>query len=118
MRELTGCDIWQLLKIRTKEVLYERYRTEKLLARRATRNISEDETRRLLEGASLLSVVWIAGICLMDHFYRSWTVIVFGYLSVSVCFPCACSIFLYLLTSTCALCCSCLPSDGWLGLRS
>ena len=43
----------QLLKIRTKEVLYERYRTEKLLARRATRNISEDETRRLLEGASV-----------------------------------------------------------------
>ena len=40
----------QLLKIRTKEVLYEKYRTEKLLARRATRNISEDETRRLLEG--------------------------------------------------------------------
>ena len=40
----------QLLKIRTKEVLYEKYRTEKLLARRATRNIGEDETRRLLEG--------------------------------------------------------------------
>ena len=44
--------VLQLLKIRTKEVLYEKYRTEKLLARRATRNISEDETRRLLEGAS------------------------------------------------------------------
>ena len=42
----------QMLKIRTKEVLYEKFRTEKLLARRATRNISEDETRRLLEGAS------------------------------------------------------------------
>ena len=40
-----------MLKIRTKEVLYEKYRTEKLLARRATRNISEDETKRLLEGA-------------------------------------------------------------------
>ncbi|KAI8994125.1 Septin-domain-containing protein [Trametes punicea] len=40
----------KMLKIRTKEVLYERYRTEKLLARRATRNISEDETRKLLEG--------------------------------------------------------------------
>ncbi|KAI0755019.1 hypothetical protein C8Q80DRAFT_1216785 [Daedaleopsis nitida] len=43
----------KLLKIRTKEVLYERYRTEKLLARRATRNISEDETRRLLEDLGL-----------------------------------------------------------------
>ncbi|KAI9058282.1 hypothetical protein FKP32DRAFT_1582289 [Trametes sanguinea] len=40
----------KMLKIRTKEVLYEKYRTEKLLARRATRNISEDETRKLLEG--------------------------------------------------------------------
>ncbi|KAI0770254.1 Septin-domain-containing protein [Fomes fomentarius] len=43
----------KLLKIRTKEVLYERYRTEKLLARRATRNISEDETRRLFEDLGL-----------------------------------------------------------------
>lgn len=34
----------------TKEVLYEKYRTEKLLARRATRNISDDERQRLLEG--------------------------------------------------------------------
>ncbi|KAF9533140.1 septin family protein [Crepidotus variabilis] len=40
----------KLLKIRTKEVLYEKYRTEKLLARRATANISEDERQRLLEG--------------------------------------------------------------------
>ncbi|KAI0917260.1 hypothetical protein AcV5_007775 [Taiwanofungus camphoratus] len=38
----------KMLKIRTKEVLYEKFRTEKLLARRATRNISEDETRKLL----------------------------------------------------------------------
>ncbi|KAJ3553497.1 hypothetical protein NM688_g3584 [Phlebia brevispora] len=37
----------KMLKIRTREVLYERYRTEKLLARRATRNISQDETRRM-----------------------------------------------------------------------
>ncbi|CDO71410.1 hypothetical protein BN946_scf184909.g4 [Trametes cinnabarina] len=43
----------KLLKIRTKEVLYEKYRTEKLLARRATRNISEDETRKLLEDLGL-----------------------------------------------------------------
>jgi len=34
----------KLLKIHTKEVLYENYRTEKLLARRATRHISEEET--------------------------------------------------------------------------
>jgi len=40
----------QLLKIRTKEVLYEKYRTEKLLARRATANISDDQRQRLLEG--------------------------------------------------------------------
>ncbi|KAI0670849.1 Septin-domain-containing protein [Trametes maxima] len=40
----------KMLKIRTKEVLYEKYRTEKLLARRATQNISEEERRRLLEG--------------------------------------------------------------------
>ncbi|KAI1793414.1 Septin-domain-containing protein [Ganoderma leucocontextum] len=43
----------KLLKLRTKEVLYEKYRTEKLLARRATRNIGEDETRRLLEELGL-----------------------------------------------------------------
>ncbi|KAH9922835.1 uncharacterized protein BXZ73DRAFT_104066 [Epithele typhae] len=43
----------KMLKIRTKEVLYEKYRTEKLLARRATRNISEDETKRLLEDLGL-----------------------------------------------------------------
>jgi septin family protein len=40
----------QVLKTHTKEVLYEKYRTEKLLARRATRNISDDERQRLLEG--------------------------------------------------------------------
>lgn len=34
-------------------MLYERYRTEKLLARRATRNIGEEEARRLFEGAYL-----------------------------------------------------------------
>ncbi|KAI0768986.1 Septin-domain-containing protein [Trametes elegans] len=43
----------KMLKIRTKEVLYEKYRTEKLLARRATRNIGEDETRKLLEDLGL-----------------------------------------------------------------
>lgn len=47
---IKGWGLFQLLKLRTKEVLYEKYRTEKLLARRATKNISEDETKRLLEG--------------------------------------------------------------------
>lgn len=40
----------RMLKTHTKEVLYEKYRTEKLLARRATRNIGEVEARKLLEG--------------------------------------------------------------------
>ncbi|KAF9483467.1 septin family protein [Pholiota conissans] len=40
----------KLLKTHTKEVLYEKYRTEKLLARRATSHISAEETERLLEG--------------------------------------------------------------------
>lgn len=43
----------KVLKTHTKEVLYEKYRTEKLLARRATRNISEDERQRLLEDLGL-----------------------------------------------------------------
>jgi septin family protein len=42
----------QVLKVHTREVLYEKYRTEKLLARRATRNIGPDEAKRLLEGTS------------------------------------------------------------------
>ncbi|KAF8798961.1 septin family protein [Phlegmacium glaucopus] len=45
----------KLLKIHTKEVLYENYRTEKLLARRATRQISEEERQRLFEGQFLHS---------------------------------------------------------------
>jgi len=43
----------KLLKIRTKEVLYEKYRTEKLVARRATSQISEEERQRLLEDLGL-----------------------------------------------------------------
>ncbi|KAF5382715.1 hypothetical protein D9615_002863 [Tricholomella constricta] len=43
----------KLLKTHTNEVLYEKYRTEKLLARRATRNISDDERQRLLEDLGL-----------------------------------------------------------------
>jgi len=41
------------LKVNTREVLYERYRTEKLLARRATRNIGGEERKRLLEDLGL-----------------------------------------------------------------
>ena len=40
----------QVLKTRTREVLYEKYRTEKLLAWRATRTIDQEETKRMLEG--------------------------------------------------------------------
>jgi len=43
----------KLLKIHTKEVLYENYRTEKLLARRATRYISEEERQRLFKDLGL-----------------------------------------------------------------
>jgi len=43
----------KILKTHTKEVLYEKYRTEKLLARRATRNISDEERQRLLEDLGL-----------------------------------------------------------------
>lgn len=39
-----------MLKTHTREVLYEKFRTEKLLARRATQKIGEEETKKLLEG--------------------------------------------------------------------
>ncbi|KZT09111.1 uncharacterized protein LAESUDRAFT_756755 [Laetiporus sulphureus 93-53] len=38
----------KMLKIRTREVLYEQFRTEKLLAKRATSQFTEAETRKLL----------------------------------------------------------------------
>jgi len=52
------CDLWALrravlgvyfkvLKNDTRRVLYEKYRTEKLLARRATRAMSEDERKKI-----------------------------------------------------------------------
>lgn len=41
------------LKANTKDVLYEQFRTEKLLARRATANINDADRQRLLEGAYL-----------------------------------------------------------------
>ncbi len=40
----------QVLKTHTREVLYEKFRTEKLLARRATRKIGEEQTKKLLKG--------------------------------------------------------------------
>ncbi|KDQ25742.1 hypothetical protein PLEOSDRAFT_1057992 [Pleurotus ostreatus PC15] len=43
----------KVLKIHTKEVLYEKYRTEKLLARRATSHITEKEQIRLFEELGL-----------------------------------------------------------------
>jgi len=43
----------KVLKTRTKEVLYEKYRTEKLLARRATRQITEDEKKKFMEELGL-----------------------------------------------------------------
>jgi len=43
----------KVLKTHTREVLYEKYRTEKLLARRATRKIGEEETKKLLEDLGL-----------------------------------------------------------------
>ncbi len=46
----------QVLKTHTKEVLYEKYRTEKLLARRASRQISDEDRERLLQGASNTSM--------------------------------------------------------------
>ncbi|KAG9315716.1 Septin-domain-containing protein [Chiua virens] len=43
----------KVLKVHTREVLYEKYRTEKLLAKRATRSIGPEETKRLLEDLGL-----------------------------------------------------------------
>lgn len=43
----------QMLKIRTKEVLYENYRTEKLIERRETKRITEADAKKLLEGTFL-----------------------------------------------------------------
>ncbi|KAF8558242.1 Septin-domain-containing protein [Imleria badia] len=43
----------KVLKVHTREVLYEKYRTEKLLAKRATRTIGPEEAKRLLEDLGL-----------------------------------------------------------------
>ncbi|KAI0036458.1 hypothetical protein K488DRAFT_41108 [Vararia minispora EC-137] len=42
----------KVLKTHTREVLYERFRTEKLLVRRATRKFGEKEAQQLVESAS------------------------------------------------------------------
>ncbi|KAJ1303366.1 hypothetical protein OPQ81_011560 [Rhizoctonia solani] len=44
------CSHLKALKTHTREVLYERFRTEKLLARRATANITPEQRSRLLKG--------------------------------------------------------------------
>ncbi|KAG8832187.1 hypothetical protein FRC17_001781 [Serendipita sp. 399] len=44
---------FKALKINTREVLYEKYRTDKLLARRATRNITKEDRTRLLQDLGL-----------------------------------------------------------------
>jgi len=41
----------QSLKSTTKDLLYEQFRTEKLLARRATASISDVERKKLIDGA-------------------------------------------------------------------
>jgi len=43
----------KVLKTRTREVLYEKYRTEKLLTWRATRTIDQEETKRMLEALQI-----------------------------------------------------------------
>ncbi|KAF9241119.1 Septin-domain-containing protein [Melanogaster broomeanus] len=43
----------KVLKVHTREVLYEKYRTEKLLAKRATRSYGPEETKRLFEDLGL-----------------------------------------------------------------
>ncbi|VDC04439.1 unnamed protein product [Peniophora sp. CBMAI 1063] len=43
----------KMLKTHTREVLYERFRTEKLLVRRATQKIGEKEAKRLFEDLGL-----------------------------------------------------------------
>lgn len=69
-----------MLKTRTREVLYEKFRTEKLLARRATRNINEEQTRQLLKGTSLRKhVFWVLGVCVALTVIRDrpWIVIIY-----------------------------------------
>lgn len=69
----------QVLKTHTKEVLYEKYRTEKLLARRATRNISEDERQRLLEGTLIFL---ITHLFLKIYFLPRSRIVIYSYFIV------------------------------------
>ncbi len=59
----------KVLKTNTKEVLYEKYRTEKLLARRATRNISDDDRKRLLEGQRFVPNLSLLKMLMSDMLY-------------------------------------------------
>jgi septin family protein len=51
-----------VLKTHTREVLYEKFRTEKLLARRVTQKIGEEETKKLLEGLSSFEFLAISPV--------------------------------------------------------
>ncbi|PVF97315.1 hypothetical protein CPB86DRAFT_707200 [Serendipita vermifera] len=44
---------FKVLKLNTREVLYEKYRTDKLLARRATRNITTEDRNKILHDLGL-----------------------------------------------------------------
>jgi hypothetical protein len=44
---------FKALKLNTREVLYEKYRTDKLLARRATRNITNEDRNKILQEMGL-----------------------------------------------------------------
>ncbi|KAI0304528.1 Septin-domain-containing protein [Multifurca ochricompacta] len=65
----------KVLKTHTREVLYENFRTEKLLARRATRTIGEEQTKKLIQGVfvshSLIEFYLALNLTLALNFFRS-----------------------------------------------
>lgn len=62
-----------MLKRNTKEVLYEKFRTEKLLARRATQNITEDDRERLMDREFLVAFVGLRLALNVTLPASSWT---------------------------------------------
>ena len=97
--------VYQVLKTHTKEVLYEKYRTEKLLARRATRNISEDERQRLLEGMLVFFSLFPKFMLsqLRSRIVIHGTGLFLGYHTLSFNIPCnslACTFMLHLFSSS------------------
>ncbi|KAF9077736.1 septin family protein [Rhodocollybia butyracea] len=66
----------RVLKVHTKEVLYEKYRTEKLLARRATSHITEEQRDRLLQGMSLVKILDLRSSSHLFSLYRPRSVII------------------------------------------